>query len=481
MKKQLLALLLAWLLMMSTTVLADTTITVTGAQETTLPETILNLYVTWLPTATGYRCVMTWQANGNDYEAAITGLGEQLTDEQVSQLLYAWSTRSHAVIEGKVVDAEKFTSRLGWNTGDWLVSDTEERSQERWGDTSMCWAATSANMLWNSGWAQKAINPLTGAAFTSEDDVFALFKQHFINDGGWSDHGVRWFFTGKADELDLHERWEDTNTTRLEGFDPANYLHGTMNQDNPSYTVPATMEEFVSIVRRIRDGATVGMSVGFNEEYYHMPDNENNDVFWSAEHQYFYRSDILNVTKEECRYSAYCYDDEGDAVLLTEQADGSFVDDNGNVVDRLWVLMGYLYSRNGQWWYAEPFGEEDLLVSVEIPLDDDAFDHNDMNQMATASHQHAITLTGYVMNLSASDPGDMIEAMFIANSDDDGALWHIYPDTSDSAHRPNIYQMYPTSIHACDEGPEMRTICLEQFMAHRLTLVNNVVALDAAE
>lgn len=479
MKKQLLALLLACMLLLSITAYAETTVSVTSAQDAVLPAIITDLNVTWLPAATGYRCVMTWRANGNDYEAAINGLGEQLTDDQVAQLLYAWSTRSHAVIKGDVVDAEKFTSRLGWNTGDWLVTDAEERQQEMWGDGSMCWAATTANMLWSTGWAQKAINPLTGEAFASEDEVFALFKKHFLNDGGWSDHGVRWFFKGEVGELDLRERWEDHNATKVEGYDPADYLHGTLNQNNPSNTDPATMAEFVSIVRRIKDGAAVGMSAGFNEEHYHMPGDENNSVWWSVQHGCFVRADVLEVTKDECRYGAYCFDDMGAPIPLTEQADGSFADENGNTVDRLWVLNGCLYNRNGKWLHADPFGEN-YLVSDEIPVAEDTFDHSDMQQMEAAAHQHAITLTGYVMNLSAEDSGDMLEAVFIANSDDNGALWHIYPDTPDAAHRPNIYQMYPTSIHTCDAGAEMRTICLEQFMAHNLTLINNMVALDAA-
>ena len=479
MMKRLLALTLACLMLMGSA-WAETTVTVTGADNAVLPESIENLNVTWLPAAAGTRCVLTWQAGGDDYEAAINGLEAPLTDEQIAQLLYAWSTRSHAVIKGDVVDAEKFTSRLGSDTGNWLVTDTEERRQEKWGDTSLCWAAATSNMLWITGWAQKAINPLTGAAFTSEDDVFTLFRKHFLNDGGWSDHGVRWFFTGDASKLDLRERWEDTNATKVEGFDPADYLHGTLNLENPANTDPATMAEFVSVVRRIKDGAAVGMSVGFNEEHYHMPGNENDSVWWSKDHNSFVRSEILDVTAEECRDGAYCFDDSGDPVPLTEQADGSFADENGNAVDRLWVLNGYLYEHNGKWLHADPFSDG-LMVSEEIPVGEDEFDHSELELSEYAPHQHAITLVGYVMNLSAGDPGDMIEAMFVANSDDDGALWHIYPDTPDREHRPNVVQMYPTSVHACDDGVEQRSICLEQFMAHNLTMVNHMVALDAAE
>lgn len=242
------------------------------------------------------------------------------------------------------------------------------------------------------------------------------------------------------------------------------------------------MAEFVSIVRRIRDGAVVGMSVGFNEERYHMPGDTNDSVWWSVQRKAFVRSKLIDAAKDDCVYGYYCFDDMGDPVPLTQKEDGAFVDAAGSEVDRLAVLVGYLYDYNGQWVLATPFGEEDeMLISVEFPVAEGDFDQSDMEQSEVAAHSHAITLTGYVMNLSAADPADMIEAMFIANSDDDAALWHIYPDTPSREDRPNTYHMYPTSVHTCDEGAEMRTICLEQFMAHNLTLVNHMVALDAAE
>ena len=428
----------------------------------------------------GWRCVLTWQADGNDYEAAISGLGDRLTDEQVLSLLGAWRTRSHAVITGDVVDAEKQTNRLSWQSGTWLVNDTEDRP-EFWGDASMCWAAAASNMLWSSGWARQAVNPLTGSAFASEDEVFTLFTHHF-NDrkGGWSAHGIRWFFTGSADMLDLSERFSDTLKTSIEGYDPQDYQHGSMNEENPVWTAPTTMAEFAGLIRRLKDGAAVGISVGFNEERYHLPEWPEDTVLWNVQKGCFLRDKLVeNVVKADCMYSPYWFSKDGDPLPLTEQ-DGNYMDENGQIVDPKSVLQGYLYQAEGQWWLAEEFGDGDeVLVMVEYEVPEELVAGSEMEQFFFASHSHALTLTGYVMNLSAKDPGDMVEALFIANSDNDAALWQITPDTLPREQRPNTYDMYPVSVHACDDGLEQRTLCLEQFMEHNLTLVNNIVTLDA--
>jgi hypothetical protein len=52
--------------------------------------------------------------------------------------------------------------------------DAEKSNQ---GDSYMCWAAVSANMLAYTGWGN--IN-----GFQTEDDIFAYFVEHFTDDGG---------------------------------------------------------------------------------------------------------------------------------------------------------------------------------------------------------------------------------------------------------------------------------------------------------
>ena len=63
-------------------------------------------------------------------------------------------------------------------------------------DSEHCWAATCANILWTTGYAQQATNPLTNEAFKSEDEVMAYFSENFTDAPGTPDEGVKWFFNG---------------------------------------------------------------------------------------------------------------------------------------------------------------------------------------------------------------------------------------------------------------------------------------------
>lgn len=65
-------------------------------------------------------------------------------------------------------------------------------------DSNHCWAATSANILWTTGYAQKAINPMTGRRFTSEDEVLTYFTTNFTDLPGCPEDGINWFFEGTS-------------------------------------------------------------------------------------------------------------------------------------------------------------------------------------------------------------------------------------------------------------------------------------------
>ena len=66
--------------------------------------------------------------------------------------------------------------------------DTEKTLEED-NDDYLCWAASTANILTYTGWAEQA-------GFNSEDDLFELFANSFENDGSHAYYGVAWFFNG---------------------------------------------------------------------------------------------------------------------------------------------------------------------------------------------------------------------------------------------------------------------------------------------
>ena len=64
-------------------------------------------------------------------------------------------------------------------------------------DSMHCWAASTSNILWVSGWAPQILNPKTGKPFSSEDDVFEYFNASFSDAGSECKSGIDWFFMGE--------------------------------------------------------------------------------------------------------------------------------------------------------------------------------------------------------------------------------------------------------------------------------------------
>lgn len=65
-------------------------------------------------------------------------------------------------------------------------------------DSNHCWAATASNILWTTGYAQQATNPLTNEKFKSEDEVLAYFSDHFTDYAGRPSDAIEWFFDGQT-------------------------------------------------------------------------------------------------------------------------------------------------------------------------------------------------------------------------------------------------------------------------------------------
>ena len=63
-------------------------------------------------------------------------------------------------------------------------------------DFNLCWAATAANMLWTSNYAQQAVNPATGSNFQTVDEVFDYFRKAFLDDRGNTNVAFSLFFYG---------------------------------------------------------------------------------------------------------------------------------------------------------------------------------------------------------------------------------------------------------------------------------------------
>ena len=158
---------------------------------------------------------------GGTREAFLTGLSE-------SEMLYvlANSGSTSFISNLEPFDAEKTGS----------------------GDSNICWAGTSANMLAYSGWGD-------ANGFQTEDDIFNYFRANFDNGGSNAHPANEWFITGDYNESSSWAQPTDPNTG---GFYPdVNYedVSGWLGVDSASSLTTA--------LDQLKEGAAVGLGLGW--------------------------------------------------------------------------------------------------------------------------------------------------------------------------------------------------------------------------
>lgn len=177
------------------------------------------------------------------YEVTIRGVDESIVngvytiiDKYIDEVI---QTGKRLVITnntpGNLIDAEKYSTDV---TGY---------------DAQHCWAATASNILWTTGYAKQAVNPLTGQNFTNEDEVMAYFSENFTDDAGDPEEAVNWFIKGTYgfdnDEHTAHRK--STESGKLLPELSSDVVHKIINvEDNPSEGVNA-----------LRNVAAYGMGV----------------------------------------------------------------------------------------------------------------------------------------------------------------------------------------------------------------------------
>lgn len=140
------------------------------------------------------------EPNQEDGATAETGaLSEEMASAETLEFPYA-----HISEEGDdVVDAEKYSLYVeGY-------------------DRLLCWAGTASNMLWMAGYAQNAINPLTGETFKSEDEVFDYYRTYFTDDAGDELAGIVYFINGEYTEQGIPGASQLKGDAPQDGFFPS--------------------------------------------------------------------------------------------------------------------------------------------------------------------------------------------------------------------------------------------------------------------
>ena len=115
-----------------------------------------------------------------------------LSDNNYRQVLEAFARnipeslktgRPYSYRDQTFIDAEKYSVKF--------AKEFDDRY-----DALLCWASAGANMLTASGYAKRAVNPLTKRKFKNEDEVFDYFRKCFADYSGEPDGGITYFLKG---------------------------------------------------------------------------------------------------------------------------------------------------------------------------------------------------------------------------------------------------------------------------------------------
>ncbi len=124
--------------------------------------------------------------SGNSYTACIAGLSNShsmtadVMDAVAENIASHFAGGSSARIDGGedfcLIDAEKFGGK----------DNSSKTVGTPYGDANLCWAASTADMLVTSGWADEQ----------NEDEILSEFTENYFDDGAFQDTGIKFYFNG---------------------------------------------------------------------------------------------------------------------------------------------------------------------------------------------------------------------------------------------------------------------------------------------
>lgn len=423
----------------------------------------------------GYVGIISFKIDGHNYEMCLTGLPEELTESQIKDMIGGFLDGNPVTIEGdKLIDAEKTSNKMSTDTGNWIVNDGE-RSGFEWGDSSQCWAASTSDMLWSTGWAEVGMQENNELKFAGEDDVFTYFCNYFMNRGGYQSGGIQWFFTGMFDE-EMYTMKDSTGN--ISEYNPKDFYEtGSFDtyDDNP-----IGIGEFVKRLSVLKDGGAVGINIDFNSITYTAKADENTIISYNNGLEEYTSFELMEIDPDDTNLieALYSLDNRGRVIKLDKNGD-DYVDEKGNKYDKLNVLEGYLYRfEDGSYSVVNSENESFICDYNKVWNEDDIDFSNPDESILIGNGAHAVTVSGYVIDTSATNEDEQLKALFITDSDNDAAFYSLNDDNRDKAKRRNSIILYNTTVKQTEY--ENKTIILNGYFKDNNVAIANMTTLKRA-
>ncbi|MDO5435386.1 MAG: hypothetical protein Q4G19_03355 [Clostridia bacterium] len=437
--------------------------------------------VRWERSNDYYILIAAWQENGHDLELCVTGLPEKLTDGQIRLLLNAVRQGKTAVLSGSgLIDAEKTTHNLPLTNGIKLFTDSDA---DQWPDSLHCWASSVSDMLELTGWIRYAAETDTGRTFGNEDDLFGFFNRAFVNDGAFQGPALEWVFTG-ADSMRLAPRREGFSGPVIRQYADRKTLLDLRADDYAA--LDDYMEVLCERLALLKDGAALGAAlslcnisyplksdpdiyVGYNPDIDCFEWYENRRVSWSEVTDTLFVPDArtgLLIPVEKRADGCYYQKTDGARVSKNAVWSGKLVYDSGQ---DLWFSID-------QYYYYDDTDDPEYTRQVLCGADEVDLTRPILSPQMSGS-DHAVTIMGYAMDLSETEPARRIRAIILADSDNDANLFQVDENTVPREDRPNTYTLY--SAETIPVGQE-ETVSLYNYQPYRQTLLFGVTALMPA-
>jgi len=198
-----------------------------------------NSGMTGTKTTNGYYSVELPVSGG--YTAFLTGLSPAYLQEMETTALDAIISQNSLRLEDlSFIDAEK----QYWIEPEEPTTDT---------DQNLCWAASTANILHYTGWAEQA-------GFASADYMFEELISEFDDDGGRCEFGLQWFFNG-YNFMQYASNWahDVSGYADFKGYLP-DYCYDTLVE---SIKLNAAPEKMQDVLQGLKAGYGAEISLGW--------------------------------------------------------------------------------------------------------------------------------------------------------------------------------------------------------------------------